>query len=94
MQCTPQSQQGQAYARSLFAQHIGADTNVHLQIETGIPITDIDGIVAAIVIFNLVAALLPATGTLQLPEEEFEERAPGALQDPKISLACVATVAR
>jgi photosystem II 22kDa protein len=46
-----------------------------LNIETGVPITDLDGIVVGLIIFNLFAALLPASGKLVLPEE-----------DPKISI--------
>jgi photosystem II 22kDa protein len=56
-------------------------------IETGVPITDIDGLVAGIAIFNLVAALLPAKGRLVLDDEEVaDNRKPGSLQDPSVSL--------
>jgi photosystem II 22kDa protein len=58
-----------------------------LNIETGISITDADGIVLAIIAFNLIAAFLPAKGKLVLPEHEFGESRPkGSLQDPKISM--------
>jgi photosystem II 22kDa protein len=57
-----------------------------LNIETGVPITDLDGIVVGLIIFNLFAALLPASGKLVLPEEELEARPKGSLQDPKISI--------
>ena len=56
-------------------------------LETGLPLTDIDGIVAAIAIFNLVAAFLPAKGTLVLDEDEAQDnRKKGVLQDPKINV--------
>jgi photosystem II 22kDa protein len=56
-------------------------------IETGVPITDIDGIVVGIILFNLIAALLPATGKLVLDEEEVtDNRKPGSLQDPSVSM--------
>jgi photosystem II 22kDa protein len=51
-----------------------------------VPITDLDGIVVGLIAFNLLAALLPASGKLVLPEEELETRPKGALQDPKINL--------
>jgi photosystem II 22kDa protein len=57
-----------------------------LNIETGVPITDLDGIVVGLIAFNLLAALLPASGKLVLPEEELESRPKGALQDPTISI--------
>lgn len=57
-----------------------------LNFETGVPITDLDGLVVGIIVFNLLAALLPATGTLVLPEQELESRPKGVLQDPKISM--------
>ena len=49
-------------------------------------ITDLDGIVAGLIGFNLLAALLPASGKLVLPEEELESRPKGVLQDAKISV--------
>ena len=57
-----------------------------LNFETGVSITDLDGIVAGLIGFNLLAALLPASGKLVLPEEELESRPKGVLQDPKISV--------
>ena len=57
-----------------------------LNVETGVPIGDLDGLVVGIIVFNLLAALLPATGKLVLPEEELESRPKGVLQDPKISV--------
>jgi photosystem II 22kDa protein len=65
---------------------VGCRILSQLNIETGVPITDLDGIVVAIIVFNLLAALLPASGKLVLPEEELESSPKGALQDPKISL--------
>lgn len=55
-------------------------------LETGIPITDIDGLVLGLVGFNLIAALLPAKGRFVPDEVEEEERPAGSLQDPKISI--------
>ena len=49
-------------------------------------ITDLDGIVVGLIAFNLIAALLPASGKLVLPEEELESRPKGSLQDPSISI--------
>jgi photosystem II 22kDa protein len=57
-----------------------------LNIETGVPITDLDGLVLGIIGFNLLAALLPASGKLVLPEDELAERPKGSLQDPSISI--------
>jgi photosystem II 22kDa protein len=57
-----------------------------LKFETGVPITDLDGIVVGLIAFNLIAALLPASGKLVLPEEELKSRPDGALQDPTISI--------
>lgn len=65
----------------------GKGALAQFNIETGVPITDIDGLVAGIAIFNLVAALLPAKGRLVLDEEEVaDNRKPGSLQDPSVSL--------
>jgi len=65
----------------------GKGALAQFNIETGVPITDIDGFVAAIVAFNFFAALLPAKGRLVLPEEEVKStRKAGALQDPSISV--------
>jgi len=47
-------------------------------LETGIPVTDIEPLVIALIIFNLVAALLPAKGVF-VPEEEPEDRPQGSL---------------
>lgn len=57
-----------------------------LSIETGSSITDIDGFVLFLIAFNLIAALLPAKGKLVLPEQEFDSRPKGSLQDPKVSI--------
>lgn len=65
----------------------GQGALAQFNIETGVPITDIDGIVAGIVAFNIFAALLPAKGKLVLPEEEVvNTRKAGSLQDPSISM--------
>lgn len=45
----------------------------------------IDELVIGLIVFNLVCAILPASGTF-VPDEEVETRPAGALQDPKISL--------
>eukprot|EP01025_Chloroclados_australasicus_P046135 TRINITY_DN5090_c0_g1_i1.p3 TRINITY_DN5090_c0_g1~~TRINITY_DN5090_c0_g1_i1.p3 ORF type:complete len:243 (+),score=31.14 TRINITY_DN5090_c0_g1_i1:114-842(+) len=54
-------------------------------LETGIPVTDVEPLVIGLIIFNLVAALLPARGVF-VPEEDEEERPAGSLQDPSISI--------
>jgi photosystem II protein len=41
--------------------------------------------VIGLILFNLVAAILPASGTF-VPDEEVESRPAGALQDPRVSL--------
>jgi photosystem II 22kDa protein len=65
----------------------GKGALAQFNIETGVPITDIDGVVAAIVVFNIFAALLPAKGKLVLPEEDVVDNRPkGSLQDPSISM--------
>ncbi|KAJ9513102.1 hypothetical protein QJQ45_029409 [Haematococcus lacustris] len=46
----------------------------------------VDEIVVGLILFNLVAAILPASGTF-VPDEEVEQRPKGALQDPRVSLA-------
>jgi hypothetical protein len=56
-----------------------------LNVETGVPIGDIEPAVIALIAFNLVAALLPASGRFE--EEEDDTRQAGSLQDPRISLA-------
>lgn len=43
----------------------------------------IDELVIGLIAFNLIAALLPASGTF-VPDEELEARPPGPLQDPRI----------
>eukprot|EP01025_Chloroclados_australasicus_P005014 TRINITY_DN1140_c0_g1_i1.p1 TRINITY_DN1140_c0_g1~~TRINITY_DN1140_c0_g1_i1.p1 ORF type:complete len:256 (+),score=40.65 TRINITY_DN1140_c0_g1_i1:891-1658(+) len=64
----------------------GKGALAQFNLETGIPITDIDGVVAFIAIFNLIAALLPAKGKLILPEDELADDRRGPLQDPKVSI--------
>jgi len=50
-------------------------------------IDQIDELVIGLIIFNLIAAILPASGTfVQEEEEEEEETEKGPLQDPKKSL--------
>lgn len=58
-----------------------------LGLETGITnIYEIDFLVAAVAVFNLIAAVFPASGKF-VPEEDFSDRTPGSLQDPNVSLA-------
>jgi photosystem II 22kDa protein len=64
----------------------GKGALAQFSVETGVPLTDVDGIVLAIIAFNLIAAFLPASGKLVLPEDELESRPAGVLQDPKVSL--------
>ncbi|KAJ9506414.1 hypothetical protein QJQ45_004915 [Haematococcus lacustris] len=46
----------------------------------------VDELVVGLILFNLVAAVLPASGTF-VPDEEVAQRPKGALQDPRVSLA-------
>lgn len=68
----------------------GKGAIAQLGFETGISPVDADGFVLALIGFNLLAALAPATGKF-VPEEDDtlpgDERRPGALQDTRISLA-------
>ena len=58
-----------------------------LGLETGVTnIYEIDSIVAFVALFNLLAAVVPASGKF-VPEEDFSDRTPGSLQDPNVSLA-------
>jgi len=65
----------------------GKGALAQLGLETGIPIFELEPLILAGIAFNLIAALLPASGKFVPDEEELDEREPGALQDPKISLA-------
>lgn len=49
-------------------------------------ILQIDGLVIGLIVFNLIAAILPSSGTF-VPDEEVEKRPAGALQDPRVTLA-------
>lgn len=75
------------FAASLIGEVLtGQGALAQFGLETGIPITDVDGIVVFIVIFNLIAALAPARGRFVADDEELEERPKGPIQDPSISL--------
>jgi hypothetical protein len=63
----------------------GKGALAQLNIETGVPISEIEPLVLALIAFNTVAALLPASGRFE--DTEDDRRQPGALQDPRISLA-------
>ena len=65
----------------------GKGALAQLGFETGLPIFDLDGLILAVIGFNLVAALLPAKGKFIPDEEELTERPAGALQSSKVSLA-------
>lgn len=56
----------------------GKGALAQLNIETGVPISDIEPAIILLVVFNLVAALLPASGKFQ--EEEDDTRQAGSLQ--------------
>ena len=68
----------------------GAGALAQLNIETGVPIGELEPAIIALVLFNLVAALLPASGRFE--EEEDDRRQPGALQvrhlDYRLPLSC------
>jgi len=64
----------------------GKGALAQLGFETGLPVFDLDGIILAVIGFNLVAALLPAKGKF-IPDDELSERPAGALQSAKFSLA-------
>lgn len=65
----------------------GKGALAQLGFETGLPIFDLDGLILAVIGFNLIAALLPAKGKFIPDEEELTERPAGALQSSKVSLA-------
>ncbi len=52
-----------------------------LGLETGLPIYEVDGLILALIAFNFIAAFAPVSGKF-VPEESFEDRSKGALQDP------------
>lgn len=64
----------------------GKGAIAQLGFETGLPVTDIDGAILALIGFNLIAALLPTKGKFVADEDELEERPEGVLQDPSISV--------
>lgn len=75
------------FAASLVGEVVtGQGALAQFGLETGIPITDIDGLVLGLVAFNLIAALLPAKGRFVPDDMEAEQRPAGSLQDPTISL--------
>lgn len=65
----------------------GKGALAQLGFETGLPVFDLDGIILAVIAFNLTAALLPARGKFIPDDEELTERPAGALQSAKVSLA-------
>lgn len=65
----------------------GKGALAQLGFETGLPIFDLDGLILAVIGFNLIAALLPAKGKFIPDDEELIERPAGALQSSKVSLA-------
>mmetsp|Transcript_5092 Transcript_5092/g.14631 ORF Transcript_5092/g.14631 Transcript_5092/m.14631 type:complete len:254 (-) Transcript_5092:78-839(-) len=64
----------------------GKGALAQLGVETGLPLFEIDDFILAVIGFNLVAALLPASGKFVSDEVEDEERPDGVLQDPTISI--------
>jgi photosystem II protein len=64
----------------------GKGALAQLGLETGLPLFEIDDFILAVIGFNLIAALAPASGKFVLDEEEAEERPAGVLQDPSISI--------
>eukprot|EP01023_Acetabularia_acetabulum_P026040 TRINITY_DN247_c1_g1_i1.p1 TRINITY_DN247_c1_g1~~TRINITY_DN247_c1_g1_i1.p1 ORF type:complete len:239 (-),score=50.36 TRINITY_DN247_c1_g1_i1:334-1050(-) len=73
------------FAASLIGELLtGKGALAQFGLETGIPISDTEPLVIGLIIFNLVAALLPAKG--QFVSEEAEEGPKGSLQDPSISI--------
>jgi photosystem II protein len=64
----------------------GKGALAQLGLETGLPLFEIDDAILAVIGFNLIAALAPASGKFVLDEEEEEERPDGVLQDPTISI--------
>eukprot|EP01026_Neomeris_dumetosa_P080782 TRINITY_DN89933_c0_g1_i1.p3 TRINITY_DN89933_c0_g1~~TRINITY_DN89933_c0_g1_i1.p3 ORF type:complete len:163 (-),score=31.62 TRINITY_DN89933_c0_g1_i1:222-710(-) len=74
------------FAASLIGELLtGKGALAQFGLETGIPISDTEPLVIGLVIFNLIAALLPAKGTF-VAQDEGEERPKGSLQDPSISI--------
>lgn len=58
----------------------GKGALAQLGVETGLPLFEIDDFILAVIGFNLVAALLPASGKFVSDEIEEEERPDGVLQ--------------
>lgn len=57
-----------------------------LGLETHLSVTDVGGLILAVIAFNLAAALTPTKGTFVPDEEELSSRPAGALQDASVSL--------
>eukprot|EP00898_Chlorokybus_atmophyticus_P000258 jgi/Chlat1/1232/Chrsp115S00070 len=75
------------FASSLLSELLtGKGALAHFGLETGILINKAEPLVLGLIAFNLIAAFFPATGDF-VPEEDFSDRIPGALQDPKVSIA-------
>lgn len=64
----------------------GKGALAQLGIETGLPLSDIEPAILAIIAFNLIAALLPTKGRFVAEGEDLEDRPEGVLQDPSISI--------
>ena len=64
----------------------GKGALAQLGLETGLPLFEIDDAILAVIGFNLIAALAPASGKFVLDEAEEEERPDGVLQDPTVSI--------
>eukprot|EP00898_Chlorokybus_atmophyticus_P000259 jgi/Chlat1/1233/Chrsp115S00750 len=75
------------FASSLLGELLtGKGALAQFGLETGIPINEAEPLVLGLIGFNLIAAFFPASGDF-VPEEDFSDRIPGALQDPKVSIA-------
>lgn len=76
------------FAASLVGEILtGKGAAGQLGLETGVTnLSEIDGFIAILAVFNLIAAVFPASGKF-VPQEDFSDRKEGSLQNPSISLA-------
>lgn len=76
------------FAASLVGEILtGKGAAGQLGLETGVTnLSEIDGLIALLAVFNLIAAVFPASGKF-VPEEDFSDRSAGSLQNPNVSLA-------
>lgn len=62
----------------------GKGALAQFDVETGLPLGDTEPLVLMLVLFNVLAAIAPASGKFVVEEEEYDDRLDGPLQDPSI----------